>query len=313
MSEKISAMPAASALTGTELVPVVQSGDNKRTTAQAIANLGGGGGPTPGIDDVLAVAQALGADRDIATGGNKFTVSDVTNGEMLVVDPASKIAKIQSTDGSYESEILINADGDAFFRLKADGAGNQIRIAGNATTNDIRYRAGGHVFSVASVSPDASAMVDIVSTEKGLLIPRMDESERDAIPSPATGLMVYNTDTNAFNFWDGAAWVGIYGSFVVARNLINETINATDADFVAAAGKAYVLPSPSATNTITVSSPQDGDVITIYLPLVSANTWVFSDAVTLPDGSTFTVIPNSSTVEIRYDAANSVWRGKIYL
>lgn len=43
MSEKISAMPTASALTGSELVPVVQAGDNKRTTAQAIADLSGGG------------------------------------------------------------------------------------------------------------------------------------------------------------------------------------------------------------------------------------------------------------------------------
>lgn len=49
MSKKISAMPAASALTGTELVPIVQSGDNKRTTVQAIANLTATPSGTPSI------------------------------------------------------------------------------------------------------------------------------------------------------------------------------------------------------------------------------------------------------------------------
>lgn len=41
MSTKISAMTAAGSLTGAELVPVVQGGNNRRTTAQAIADLGG--------------------------------------------------------------------------------------------------------------------------------------------------------------------------------------------------------------------------------------------------------------------------------
>lgn len=44
MSEKISAMPAAGALTGTELVPLVQGGVNVQSTTQDIADLGGGGG-----------------------------------------------------------------------------------------------------------------------------------------------------------------------------------------------------------------------------------------------------------------------------
>jgi hypothetical protein len=42
--------------------------------------------------------------------------------------------------------------------------------------------------------PDNSAMLDVKSTAKGLLIPRMTEVQRTAISSPATGLMVYQTD-----------------------------------------------------------------------------------------------------------------------
>ncbi len=60
-------------------------------------------------------------------------------------------------------------------------------------------------------SPDASAMLDIKSTTSGLLIPRMQASERDNIASPATGLLVYVTDENNFNYYDGTQWVGFSG------------------------------------------------------------------------------------------------------
>jgi len=40
-------------------------------------------------------------------------------------------------------------------------------------------------------TPDASAALDITSTTAGILIPRMTQSQRDAVSSPATGLMVY--------------------------------------------------------------------------------------------------------------------------
>ena len=52
-------------------------------------------------------------------------------------------------------------------------------------------------------NPDASAMLDVKSTEKGILIPRMTTAQRTGISSPAQGLMVYDTDLDAFYFYDG--------------------------------------------------------------------------------------------------------------
>jgi hypothetical protein len=56
-------------------------------------------------------------------------------------------------------------------------------------------------------SPDSSAMLDVKSTTSGLLIPRMQATERDNISSPATGLIVYVTDDNNFYYFDGTNWV----------------------------------------------------------------------------------------------------------
>ncbi|MCP4120804.1 MAG: hypothetical protein GY751_03545 [Bacteroidetes bacterium] len=59
-------------------------------------------------------------------------------------------------------------------------------------------------------NPDGSAMLDVKSTEKGLLIPRMDSTQRVAITTPATGLLVYQTDgTDGFWFYNGTAWISL--------------------------------------------------------------------------------------------------------
>jgi uncharacterized protein (TIGR02145 family) len=58
---------------------------------------------------------------------------------------------------------------------------------------------------------DGSAMLDVKATDGGILIPRMTATQRDAISSPATGLMVYVTDDNKFYYYDGTQWVTFSG------------------------------------------------------------------------------------------------------
>lgn len=53
---------------------------------------------------------------------------------------------------------------------------------------------------IGTTSPDASSILDLTTTDKGLLIPRLTTSDRNAIASPANGLMIYNTDSNEFQF-----------------------------------------------------------------------------------------------------------------
>jgi hypothetical protein len=70
----------------------------------------------------------------------------------------------------------------------------------------------GHLFSQGvsinedAAVPDPSAMLDIKSTNKGLLIPRMNFSEMFSITSPAEGLMIYCTSFNSFYYYNGTAW-----------------------------------------------------------------------------------------------------------
>ena len=57
--------------------------------------------------------------------------------------------------------------------------------------------------------PDNSAMLDVKSTAKGILIPRMTTAQRTGISYPAQGLMVYDTYLDAFYFYDGTEWNGV--------------------------------------------------------------------------------------------------------
>ena len=55
-------------------------------------------------------------------------------------------------------------------------------------------------------SPDPSAILDVKSTNKGVLIPRMTTAQRTAIAAPATGLLVYDTSTGGFWVYTGSVW-----------------------------------------------------------------------------------------------------------
>lgn len=56
-------------------------------------------------------------------------------------------------------------------------------------------------------APAASAMLDVKSTDKGMLIPRMTTLQRTAIANVVKGLLVFDNSTSSFWFYNGTAWV----------------------------------------------------------------------------------------------------------
>jgi hypothetical protein len=67
---------------------------------------------------------------------------------------------------------------------------------------------------VGTATPNASAQLDVSSTNKGFLAPRMTRAQRLAIPSPAAGLLVFQTDDQpnlpkGFYYYSGTAWTAI--------------------------------------------------------------------------------------------------------
>lgn len=71
--------------------------------------------------------------------------------------------------------------------------------------NNLSYSQNG--VGIGTTSPHSSSILEISSTSKGLLIPRMTTIERIAIATPATGLQVYDTTTNTTWSYNAAKWV----------------------------------------------------------------------------------------------------------
>ena len=81
-------------------------------------------------------------------------------------------------------------------------------LAANAQTN----------VGINNPAPDASAALDVTSTTQGMLVPRMNQAQRNMInmvggvSTPATGLLIYQTDnTPGFYFYNGTAWTALSG------------------------------------------------------------------------------------------------------
>ena len=67
-------------------------------------------------------------------------------------------------------------------------------------------------FNTTGAAADASAMLDVASTSKGVLVPRMTGAQKWAISSPATGLMIFQTDSTAgFYYYSGSVWSAVGG------------------------------------------------------------------------------------------------------
>ena len=81
-------------------------------------------------------------------------------------------------------------------------------------------------------TPNGSAMLDVSATSKGMLIPRLSRAQKFLIPTPANGLMIYQTDDTAgFWYYEQSKWVpvmraitfgpGLSGGFVQGKGNVD--------------------------------------------------------------------------------------------
>ena len=64
-------------------------------------------------------------------------------------------------------------------------------------------------------APAASALLDVQSTEKGILIPRMTTVQRDAIVAPSQGLLIYDTTLDLFAYYTNTSWIPLSTSQII--------------------------------------------------------------------------------------------------
>ncbi|MEZ4958240.1 MAG: tail fiber domain-containing protein [Saprospiraceae bacterium] len=156
----------------------------------------------------------------------------------------------------------------------------------------------------SGVDPDPSAILDLQNTEKGILIPRMTAAQRDAITSPATGLMVFVTNDNSFYFYNGSSW-----SKVGAQSL------ALNANILSLTGGGLVNLSPylDADNLGNHTATQNLKTNGNWVSNNGANNGLFVDGadnigvgISSPASKLHVFSPTNSTLTLESDAHTGV-------
>lgn len=169
------------------------------------------------------------ADRMIfTTASDTYAVATLTAAGRALIDDADSTAQRVTLGLVIGTDVLANIDEDTTPQLggNLDVNGNNITSttgldiaigssAGNDFTVDTnKLVVEGDTGNVGvGVTPDASALLDISSTTKGLLPPRMTTTQRDAISSPIAGLTIYNTTTKSIETFDGTVWFNDWQSY----------------------------------------------------------------------------------------------------
>ncbi len=122
---------------------------------------------------------------------------------------------------------------------------------------------------LGTLNPDNSALVDLVSVDKGLLLPRLTDTT--VVVTPAAGLVMYNQATKSPNYYDGEKWNNLNGSknIVPLQGSITYSITGTasvggisiDAGPLAAIDYSNLSFGPRSTNSFKV---ENADSIIIY-------------------------------------------------
>ena len=217
----------------TARLQVKGSGNDATTTALLVQNSDG--------DELLKVDDAGATylngltyinNQDYVFGNSSFSTGNTlkAQGSMIVGDganPTSTLQVVGSGTTSATTALLVeNSAGTELLKVRDDGwidgvstlNALSVRIGYNIQTNGANFKVDhtnsylqsqytNNVFGGTNTDGDASALVTMKSTTQGFLPPRMRTGEKNAITSPAPGLMVYDTDANQMSYWNGGGWI----------------------------------------------------------------------------------------------------------
>ena len=145
------------------------------------------------------------------TGGDLFRILD--DGKVSIGGAGNTVRAfmVQDTDGNGFQIAQDTSSAAKGLVMLQDSSAHKIIGYEN---KPIDFYRGSHVMrinttgsvGIGTTSIDASAKFQIDSTTQGALLPRMTTTQRDAIPSPATGLLIFNTTTKKLDYYSGTAW-----------------------------------------------------------------------------------------------------------
>jgi hypothetical protein len=129
---------------------------------------------------------------------------------------------------------------------------------------------------IGTTTPNASAALDVQSTSKGLLPPRMTSLQRDAINSPTPGLIIFNTDTQSLEVFTNAGWFGIKKTNFAIEKLLGGNDDEMEPVIQNTTDGGYILAGESkssANGNVTGTNHGSNDYWVVKLNTVGTIVW----------------------------------------
>jgi trimeric autotransporter adhesin len=170
---------------------------------------------TTGFDNTAIGSASLNnntSGRDNTASG-LFALTANTTGSFNTAEGSRSM--LTNSEGSFNTTIGANSDVFTGALNNATAIGANARVDCDnclvlGSVNNINSATSDVKVGIGTSSPNSSSLLDLASTNKGLLIPRMTTTQRNAISSPATGLMIYQADnTPGFYYYNGSVWTEI--------------------------------------------------------------------------------------------------------
>jgi hypothetical protein len=149
----------------------------------------------------------------IATTGNVLINTTTDAGFRLDVNGTARVKGTGNNSATTTAFKVENSLGTRLMDVRDDGSilfrESPCSILADGTMRNTYLQTTFGALIGAQAYPVASAIFEVQSTTKGFLPPRMTTTQRNAIASPAAGLIVYDTTLNLPHFYNGTIWVSL--------------------------------------------------------------------------------------------------------
>lgn len=165
------------------------------------------------IDGSVLIATNTQRDSEKLTVDQKQVIAGTTSfvPTLKFFNTTSAVPTSDSTIAQLEfhSSDTSNPGVSSFIKANTDTVNQGVLVfgtgVGGSATERARINSAGNV-GVGTASPSASAILDVQSTTKGVRMPNMTTTQKNAIASPAAGLMVFDTTLAKLSVYSGVAW-----------------------------------------------------------------------------------------------------------
>jgi hypothetical protein len=163
------------------------------------------------------------------TGSNNIAIGHFSGRSIADGVTANTITNNSVYIGALTRPLADNQTNQIVIGNQAIGLGSNTTVLGNTSTTHGRWYGS---LLLGTTTNAASSILTMDSTTQGFLPPRMTSTQRNAIASPATGLIVYDTTLNDPFYFNGTAWTMLQDTITLtttgssgAATLVGTTLN----------------------------------------------------------------------------------------